>query len=228
MGMLSTPKFEDDDTHGINKTTANLQSTAQKPALFTPPNPPRKPMTTASAPAGTRVTTGKIRGSYVKIFKAELPKTAQPGATPKFSITLLIPKEDTVTLTKIAAAQEAAIVVKWPGKRPARISTTLHDGDLPRPSSGEDFGPECKGHMVMTVSSKNRPKVIDLDNNEILDNNSVGSGDYFKVSINMFAYEVSGNKGVSAGLNNVLFLEKGVSLGGATSAADDFADDLNS
>jgi hypothetical protein len=176
---------------------------------------------------GTRVTTGVIRGSYVKIFKPELPKNPKPGDVPKYSMTLLIPKSDAVTLAKIEKAQEAAVAIKWPVKRPPKLETTLHDGDLPRPSNGEEFGPECRGHMVMTVSSKFKPKLIDRQSNEVLDPDAVGSGDYFKASINFYGYDSSGNRGVSAGLNNLLFWEKGESLGGTrTSAEDDFADDL--
>lgn len=216
MGAITTPKFEEDDSSATAST--------QTPALLQKPQ--GKPMTTSPTPSGTRVVTGVIRSSYLKVFKAELPRTAKPGDIPKYSMTLLIPKTDTVTLGKIAGAQQAAIDLKWPSKRPAKIDTTLHDGDLPRPSTGEDFGEECRGHMVMAVNTKNKPKMLDRDGNEIIDSNAVNSGDYFKASIGLFAYDASGKRGVSAGLNSLLFWEKGVSLGGGGSAEDDFADDL--
>lgn len=220
MGTIATPKFEDEDLvpQTPSKQTPLPSSTHQGKPMSTTPVPP--------APTGTRVVTGVVRGSYLKVFKAELPKQSKPGDVPKFSMTVLIPKTDKTTLDKIAAAQNAAIDLKWPGKRPARIDTTLHDGDLPRPSTGEDFGPECKGHMVMALNTKNKPRILDRESNEVIDPNAVGSGDYFKVSMGFFGYENTGKRGVSAGLNSLLFWERGDSLGGGGSAEGDFADDL--
>ena len=45
----------------------------------------------------TKVITGKVRFSYVNIFKG---RAFQPGQEEKFSICLLIPKNDKDTLTK--------------------------------------------------------------------------------------------------------------------------------
>ena len=56
----------------------------------------------------------------------------------------------------------------------------------------------------------------------IEDSTRVYSGCYARVSLNMFPYDAAGNKGVSAGLNNVQFLRDGESLGGRSRAADDF------
>lgn len=220
--MILTPKFEDDEDTAV--TTVVSRPSQQTPALVKPSQ--GKPVSTAPAPASNRVVTGVVRGSYLKVFKAELPKTAKPGDVPKFGMTVLIPKTDTATLGRIAAAQDTAISIKWPGKRPAKIDITLHDGDLPRPSTGESFGPECAGHMVMALNTKNKPKILDREGNEVIDPGAINSGDYFKVSMGFFGYEVSGKRGVSAGLNSLLFWEKGESLGGSSRAEDDFADDL--
>lgn len=46
---------------------------------------------------------------------------------------------------------------------------------------------------------------------------AIKSGDYVRVSLNAFAYSNAGNNGVSLGLNNVLFVEEGESLGGGRS-----------
>lgn len=216
MGLVNSTRFEEEGSSSPSPTTPPVNRTSQG-----------KSMTAASSAPTTRVVTGEIRGSYCKLFKAELNKNAKEGDIPKFGMTLLIPKTDTVTLAKIAAAQAAAAAIKWPNKLPPKLVSTLHDGDEPRPSNGEDFGPECKGHMVMAVQSKYKPKVIDLDSNEIIDPTAVGSGDYFKVSLNFYGYDHTGKRGTAAGLNNVLFVRKGESLGGVTSAEDDFKEDLN-
>jgi len=169
----------------------------------------------------TKVVTGKVRLSYAFLFEARAPRD-NPEGEKKFSTSILIPKSDKVTLEKIKAAQEAAITAKWPGKRPAKIATTLHDGDGVKDKTGEPYGPECKGHYVMAVSSKLRPGVVDTDMNKIIDSSEISSGDYARVSINAYAYDVNGNRGVSFGLGNVQLLSKGESLGGSTRAEDDF------
>jgi len=180
----------------------------------------------ATAPASTKFVTGVIRGSYVHIFSPQ-PKREGEEGDPKYGMTLLIPKSDTTTLGKIKAAQAAAISLKWPNKVPPKIDSTLHDGDLTRPSTGEPFGAECKGCYVITASSKFKPQVVGRDREEIIDPTLALSGDYFKVSLNFFGYERAGKRGVSAGLGNVLFYEKGESLGGMSRASDDFANEFD-
>ena len=111
----------------------------------------------------TQITTGRVRFSYVNAFT---PRAAQEGAQPKYSVTLLIPKTDKNTIAKIKAAIEAAktaYLQKHSGKKlPSALKTTMHDGDGERPNGGE-FGPECKGHYVMTCSSNNKPVIVYAD-----------------------------------------------------------------
>lgn len=172
----------------------------------------------AKAVASTKVITGECRASYVYAFR--------PDEREKYKVTLLIPKGDRKTLGAIEGAIETAANRKWPQKRPARIATTLHDGDGERPSDGEPFGPECKGHMVMTVTSKDRPGIVDRAMREVIDPNEFQSGDYCRVSIYASAYEVEGKKGVSFYLNNIQVLRKGEPLGGGRARAEDDFDSL--
>ncbi len=176
-----------------------------------------------------RVVTGKARLSYVNLLK---PYSRNPGAEEKFSVTVLVPKTDTLTKAKIDAAIEAAIQLgiskRWDGKRPAVINIPVYDGDGTRPSDGEPFGPECRGHWVFTASAKadRPPRVVDTAVNDILDPREVYSGMYGRVSVDFFAYSAQGRKGIGAGLNNVQKLADGEPLGGGTTAEDDFADSL--
>lgn len=176
-----------------------------------------------------RVVTGKARLSYVNLLK---PYARIPGAEEKYSVAVLIPKSDTVTINKINAAIEAAIQMgiqkRWDGKRPAMINIPVYDGDGARPSDGEPFGAECKGHLVFTASAKadRPPRVVDTTINDILDPREVYSGMYGRVSVDFFPYNAQGRKGIGAGLNNVQKLADGEPLGGGTTAEDDFADAL--
>jgi hypothetical protein len=167
----------------------------------------------------TKVVTGKVRLSFAHVFEPHSSLAEQPE---KYSTTILIPKSDRKTLEAIKAAQAAAIEAgkqrHFGGKVPLGIKSTLHDGDE---EADLDVYPENAGHYYMSVSSKTRPGVVDRDLNPILDSTEVYSGCYARVSINCFAYNVSGNRGTSFGLNHVQKLADGEALGGARSRAED-------
>lgn len=170
----------------------------------------------------TRVTTGEVRLSYVHLFK---PYAFQAGQEEKFSVTLLIPKTDTATKARIDAAMEAAkqkgITDKWNGACPPILPMPLYDGDGVRPSDGMAFGPECKGHWVMTASAKADypPEVVDVQLNPIINQSEVYSGMYGRVNISFFPYAFGGKKGIGCSLGPVQKTRDGEPLGGSAPTA---------
>lgn len=173
----------------------------------------------------TQITTGKVRFSYCNLFT---PRAAQDGAAEKYSVTLLIPKTDKFTLKKIKAAMDAAkanYLAKNSGKKlPANLKSTLHDGDGERPNGGE-FGPECKGCYVITVSSNNKPVLVYADKTPLTEPTELYSGCYGRAIINFYVYDTQGNKGISAGLNGIMKLEDGEPLAGGVVTDSDWDDD---
>lgn len=171
----------------------------------------------------TTITTGEVRLSYLHLFQ---PYAQQPNAEPKYSATILVPKSDVATKAAIDGAIRAAIdagVGKcWNGVRPPQPAISVHDGDGTRPSDGMPYGPECKGHWVVTASSKNAPFVVDAGLQPILQQGEVYSGMYGRVSLTFFPYSNSGKKGVGCGLNGVQKLRDGEPLGGRVSVEDAF------
>lgn len=164
----------------------------------------------------TKVITGKVRLSYAHLFEPY----GMDGQEPKFSTAILIPKSDTETLKAIKEAVDLAKkngASKFGGKIPANLKTPLRDGDEERPDD-EVYA----GCYFLNASSKNRPGVVDQNVQPVMDANEVYSGCYARVSINFYAYNASGNKGIAAGLGNVQKLEDGEPLGGFTRAEDDF------
>lgn len=168
------------------------------------------------------VTTGKVRLSYCYIWQPQVP---QSGGEAKYSTTILIPKSDVNTLNAIYAEMEttkqAGISSAWGGSLPPIVKIPLYDGDGVRPS-GEPFGSECKGHMVITGSSKTQPYAVDLNMQPILNPSEVYSGCYARVSINFFAYNQNGNKGIGCGLNGIQKIADGEPLAGGVSAQEAF------
>ena len=172
----------------------------------------------------TKVLTGEVRISYANLIT---PKASQQGGEPKYSVTLLIPKTDSATLaditSSIQAAYEDGVTKKWGGLHPKQ-KEILHDGDGVR-DNGQPYGDECKGHYVITASSKNKPQVVGIDNiNTELAPNDIYSGMYARVTVNFFAYDTAGSKGVGCGLGNVMKTRDGEPLAGGASALSDFAD----
>lgn len=175
--------------------------------------------TTAKTENPTKVVIGKVRFSYAQVFE---PKAMEEGGKAKYSVSILIPKKDKVTVAKvqkaIAAAAEAGLSSKFMGKMPKEFDT-LKDGD---DKEDEVYA----GHFYLSAKSDNKPQVVDADLNHIIDADEFYSGCYGRASVNFYAYNFNGKKGIACGLNNLQKLEDGEPLGGGRSSAEsDFGDD---
>ena len=157
----------------------------------------------------TKVITGpETRWSYANVWE---PK-AIDGGTPKYSISLIIPKSDTKTVEKIQAAiraayEEGASRLKGTGKTVPQLSvlkTPLRDGDLERPDD-ESYA----NSYFVNANSATAPGIVDADRQPIIDHNEVYSGVYGRASINFYAFNSNGNKGIACGLNNLQKIRDG-------------------
>lgn len=171
----------------------------------------------------TKVITGIVRLSYANVWQA---KSINGGAE-KFSVSLIIPKSDTKTLGAINAAVEAAIEEgkgKFGGKIPNRsqLKLPLRDGDIDRPDD-EAYADT----YFVNANSNTAPQIVDQQLNPVLDRSEVYSGVYARVSINFYAFNSNGNRGIACGLGNIQKVRDGEPLGGRSNAADDFATDVD-
>ena len=171
----------------------------------------------------TKVITGpNTTFSYLNCWD---PKAIQ-GGTPKFSVSLIIPKSDVKTIEKIKAAIQAAYEegqskLKGNGKSVPALSTLktpLRDGDLERPDD-EAY----KNSYFINANSGTAPGIVDADRNPIIDRSEMYSGVKGRASINLYAFCVNGNRGIACGLNNLQKISDGTPLGGKSRAEDDFA-----
>ena len=174
--------------------------------------------------ASTKVMTG--RNTIFSYLTVNEPKAPLGGGTPKYSVSLIIPKSDKVTIAKIRAAIQAAYEegtskLKGNGKSVpplSAIKTPLRDGDLDRPGD-----PTYKNCFFLNANSVTKPGVVDADRNPIIDPSELYSGIIGRASINFYAFNSNGNKGIACGLNNLQKLADGTPLGGHSRAEDDFA-----
>ena len=135
-----------------------------------------------------KVITGPdTRWSYANVWE---PKSIN-GGTPKYSVSLIIPKTDTVTIAKINAAIEAAYKegeakLKGNGKSVpplAAIKTPLRDGDIERP----DDEAYANAYFI-NANATTAPGIVDADCNPVLTRSEVYSGVYGRASINLYAF----------------------------------------
>ena len=170
----------------------------------------------------TKVITGKdTRWSYANVWE---PKSIN-GSTPKYSVSLIIPKSDKVTIEKIQKAIEAAYregEAKLKGNSKtlpplSAIKTPLRDGDLERPDD-----PTYANSYFINANSATAPGIVDIDLNPILNRSEVYSGVYGRASVSFYAFNSNGNRGIACGLE-ISKIRDGEPLGSKASAEDDFA-----
>ena len=170
-----------------------------------------------------KVITGpETRWSYANVWE---PKSINGGA-PKYSVSLIIPKSDTKTVEKIKAAIKAAYdegqgKLKGNSRTVPALSvlkTPLRDGDTERPDD-----PVYANSYFINANSASAPGIVDADCQPIIDRSEVYSGVYGRASINFYAFNSNGNKGIACGLNNLQKIKDGEPLGGKSRAEDDFS-----
>ena len=170
-----------------------------------------------------KVITGIARLSYVNL---NAPKSINGGEA-RYSVSVLIPKNDTKTLTAVKAAIQAAYEegeakLKGVSKTVpplAAIKTPLRDGDTERPDD-EAY----RGHFFLNANNKDKPGIVDINRDPILDSSEIYSGIYARASLSFFVYNSSGNRGVAVAINNVQKIRDGAPLGSRAKAEDEFND----
>jgi len=170
----------------------------------------------------TKVVTGKVRFSYLHVWE---PAAVEEGSQKKYSVSLIIPKSDTDTVARIKNAIQSALEAgkaKFGGKIPATLKLPLRDGDIERADDDAYLN-----SWFLNANSSKQPGIVDQNVQPILRQDEIYSGCYGRASINFFAFNTNGNKGIACGLNNIQKLSDGELLGGRATAEFDFADDCS-
>lgn len=168
----------------------------------------------------TKLNIGEVRITYLHAFQ---PHAMEEGDEPKYQCCLVIPKSNKALVAKINKAINAAKAEgkssKWNGKVPTNLKLPLRDGDEDRPDDEvyEDA-------YFINCNTTRKPQVVGRDRQPIIDADEFYSGCYGYVSVNFYPFNVSGNKGIAAGLGNFLKTRDGEPLVGGSTAEQDFAD----
>jgi hypothetical protein len=169
---------------------------------------------------GQKVVTGEVRLSYVNLFE---PRAIVEGGALKYGVSILIDKNDKAQVKQIQDVIDKLIKEEQATLKGTKgLKLPLRDGD-------EKDAEGYEGHFFISVTSKDKPLVVDEDRQDIINPRDIYSGCYGRVSMNFFAYNKAGNKGIGVSLNSVQKLADGESLGGGYTRAsidDDFGDEL--
>ncbi|GAA0182140.1 hypothetical protein SH2C18_45690 [Clostridium sediminicola] len=169
----------------------------------------------------TKVITGKVRFSYANVWQ---PKSIN-GGDEKYSVCIIIPKSDKVTISKIGQAIELAKkegAAKLTTVTPENLKLPIHDGDAER---AEDEAYE--NTYYINANSNLKPGIVDRNLKAIVEESKFYSGCYGRASIVFYAYNSNGNTGIACALHNLQKLEEGTQLSGRSRAEDDFDDFLD-
>jgi hypothetical protein len=175
----------------------------------------------------TKVVTKLVRLSYVKLWN---PETDDTTGRDKYSASIIIPKSDKDVIARIKRAIEAAYkegegTLKGNGKTvPSleKLKTPLRDGDEDRP----DDEAYADSYFVNATTYNDPPQIFGIDGNPLTDRKLIYSGCYARASVNFYAYNVNGNKGIACGLNGIQRIKDGEPLGGRGNVRADFDDDF--
>lgn len=181
-------------------------------------------MTQATAPKKTdgQLTTPEFRVSFPNVFSARRMDETDQNSKAKFSITMLFPKATNIDVLKIAVRN--AVLAKWPdeAKRPKNLRLPFRDG---AEKDYEGYGVDV---IFCSATSTMKPGLVgpyggpDGKVQAIIEPSEFYAGCYARATINAYAYEVKGNKGVAFGLRNIQKLRDGEPFSGRNKAENDF------
>lgn len=166
----------------------------------------------------SKVILQNVRGSYVFVTE---PRKGEDGESGKYSIQVLIPKNDPQIKKIKAAIKQVAEQAFGAGVKMGTLKIPLRDGDEER--EGEEY----EGMLFINANSNRKPGIVNK-NNEPADQDDIEeycySGAYFHVSVNFYAFNHEGKKGIAVGLSNVMLRKKGDRLDGSVSATSEFSE----
>lgn len=139
----------------------------------------------------------------------------------KYSVTILIPKDDAKTVKDINEAIEFTKEEskdKWNGRIPGNLHVPLHDGDEDKPDK-EYF----RNNYYMNAKSEDPPQIVDKNVCPIENHSELYPGCYGNVSLLFYGYNCSGNKGIGVILCNIQKTKDGPKFSKRITAADEFS-----
>lgn len=172
----------------------------------------------------TNIITPEFRASYVHITKPNYNKLAKKD---EYSVEARFAKG--ANLSALQAAAQAALEEKFGAdktKWPKNLRNPFRDqADKVKIIDGKEVLPDGyeRGAIYMNLRTAQRPGVVDSKVQPILDESQIYSGCYMRATVNAYAYDQGGNRGVAFSLVNLQKMRDGEPLSGRMKAEDSFS-----
>lgn len=153
----------------------------------------------------TQVVSPKGQFSYPNLFKARRNNLNKDDKREFYSVDILFDKS--ADLSKLNEGIQAELEKKLGAdktKYPKKLNLPIKDGD-------EKGTPEYAGKFYITCkadASRGKIQIFDKTRKVLESESDIVGGDFGHVLLNFYYYDANGNKGVSAGLNGVMLVEK--------------------
>ncbi len=172
----------------------------------------------------SNVVTPEFRVSFPNVFK---PKRNELSGKDEFSVVALFAKN--ADMTELKKACQDAVEKKWGAdktKWPKNIRLPFRDQgerieDAKSKGKAAPAGHEV-GAVFINLKSSQRPGVVDESVQPILDETQFYAGCFARASLNAYAYDQAGNRGVTFELQHIQKLRDGEALGGRVRVEDAF------
>ena len=163
------------------------------------------------------IITPEFRAGFISVFRATKSREAKPEDKAKFSIRACFPPTTDISALK-QVAQVAANEFWGEGKVPKSLRSPFRfneELDNPVAGIGDDW-------VVMTFSANEdrRPGLVDANLQDIINEEDVYSGAWFRAQVRGYGYDNKGNKGVAFGLQNLQKMRDDDPIGGGRTPAN--------
>lgn len=170
-----------------------------------------------------KLVTPVFRASFPTLF---VPKAMQEGQPLKYSVSAVwTPSEfneaDKARWDAIVKHCDEVCLEKFKKKidqLPGNYKRPIRDGA--EKAELEGYG---EGKVFANLSSKMKPGVVFPDGSDC-NPDDIYPGCYLRATVNAYAYDMGGGRGVALGLQNIRFIRDGERLDSRTDADEDFRD----
>ena len=167
------------------------------------------PATSKNKEQAKKIRTPRFRVSFPNILR---PRETNKGQ--RYGLNMIFPKDTDLSAMKQLLKDVA--ISEW-GKVPKGCKFPFRDGTEKEDWDG--YGPDV---IFAAASTTTRPGLIHRDRSPITDASEFYGGCYAHATLHAFAWEHTGRKGVSFGLENLQKLADGPAFGGRSAPEEDF------
>ena len=160
-----------------------------------------------------KILTPEFRIAFNHLFEAK----ENLSGNLKYSVTMLFDKEK-ADLSEIKKIIKETAKDRWGSKLPKDLKSPISDGDE------KDYN-GFENSWYINASSDFKAGIVDAECQEIIDPSELYAGCYARATINAYAWENMGRKGVSVSVQNIQKIrdcEPEERLDGRSDAASDF------